>query len=270
MPAGKLALGSAETVYFDEYNPTVLRPIERSIGRATLKLKSFQGFDLWHLYEITFLDADGIPKVCCGTLRIDASSTRIIESKSLKLYILSLTMTKFKDLKELAAVISSDLEKELLSSVEVKLWDLEDCPFTPQRSDFRLIDNTDCLIKGYDYDDSLLQFGGDDKVEEHLRSNVLRTLCPVTGQPDHAEVFIEYKGRRINSDSLFAYLVSLRSHRGFHEQCCELIFSDIMQTLSPDELTVGCAFTRRGGSDITPVRTSLKQQVRELPRTLRQ
>lgn len=269
MPAGKLSLGSANTVYFEEYNPTVLRPIERTMGRAPLKLKSFKGFDLWHLYEITFLDLNGIPRVCCGTIKVDAKSPRIIESKSLKLYILSLTMTKFKDLAELTAVITSDLEKELQSKPLVKLLDLEDCPFTPQKPNYSLIDHAELKIKSYDYDDTLLKFGGDDFVEENLRSNVLRTLCPVTGQPDHAEVFIHYKGQRIDRAGLFAYLISLRSHKGFHEQCCELIFSDILELLKPNELTVACAFTRRGGIDITPVRSTLID-VQEFPRTLRQ
>lgn len=270
MPAGKLSLGANSTTYFDEYNPSVLRPIERSLGRAVLKRKSFNGFDLWHLYEITFLNKLGIPKVCCGTIKIDAKSQYIVESKSLKLYLLSFTMTKFKDLAEVCAVITSDLERELKIRPEVKLWDLEDCPFIPQKNDGVLIDTETPPRIVYSCDDTLLVPSAEGMtVRETLRSNILRTLCPVTSQPDHAEVTISYAGKKIDHAGLFAYLISLRSHQGFHEQCCELIFSDIMERLHPEELTVCCSFTRRGGIDITPIRSTLSK-VCEIPRTLRQ
>ena len=270
MPAGKLSLGTNTTTYFDEYNPSVLRPIERSLGRAILKLKSFNGFDLWHCYEITFLNNQGIPKVCCGTIKVDAKSEYIVESKSLKLYLLSFTMTKFKDLAEVCAVITSDLERELKIRPEVKLWDLEDCPFIPSKNEGILIDREIPQRLVYNCDQTLLIPSEEDvTVRETLRSNILRTLCPVTSQPDHAEVTISYAGKKINRAGLFAYLISLRSHQGFHEQCCELIFSDIMEKLHPNELTVCCSFTRRGGIDITPVRSTLSK-VYEIPRTLRQ
>ena len=270
MPVGNLSLGASATVYFEEYNPEVLRPIERSIGRSALKKTDFQGFDLWHCYEITFLDLDGKPRACCGTIKVDAKSPCIIESKSLKLYLLSFTMTKFRDLDEIQRIITADLERELKSRPEVKIYDLEDCPFTlSDRSAGVLIDNEPIANPGYDYDDSLLKNDSDEIVTEDLRSNVLRTLCPVTSQPDHAEVTIRYKGKHISHSGLLAYLISLRTHQGFHEQCCELIFSDILQKLKPEELTVGCAFTRRGGIDITPIRSTQKD-VCEMARTIRQ
>lgn len=270
MPVGNLSLGSSATVYFEEYNPEILRPIERSIGRASLSKAQFKGFDLWHCYEITFLDLNGIPKACCGTIRVDASSPCIIESKSLKLYLLSFTMTKFKDLTEVQDLITSDLERELKSRPEVRLYDLEDCPFKlSDRSYGLLIDSEPLSRISYNYDASLLKNSDDRTVEETLRSNILRTLCPVTSQPDHAEVIIKYRGPKIDHAGLLAYLISLRTHQGFHEQCCELIFSDILQKLTPLDLTVACAFTRRGGIDITPVR-STAGDVCEIARTIRQ
>ncbi len=270
MPVGNLSLGSQATVYFEEYNPEVLRPIERSIGRASLAKTNFQGFDLWHCYEITYLDINGIPKACCGTIKVDASSPCIIESKSLKLYLLSFTMTKFRDLAEVQSIITKDLERELKSHPEVKLYDLEQCPFVlSDRSIASIIDNEPLTKVSYNYDASLLKSDDENIVEETLRSNILRTLCPVTSQPDHAEVIIKYKGSHMSHAGLLAYLISLRTHQGFHEQCCELIFSDILQRLAPLELTVACAFTRRGGIDITPIR-STKSDVREIARTIRQ
>lgn len=270
MPVGNLSLGSLATIYFEEYNPEVLRPIERSIGRASLSKTNFQGFDLWHCYEITFLDLNGIPKACCGTIKVDASSPCIIESKSLKLYLLSFTMTKFRDLNEVQNLITKDLERELKSRPVVQLYDLEDCPFVlSDRTHGILIDNTPLSKVSYSYDATLLTTDESKIVEETLRSNILRTLCPVTSQPDHAEVIVNYKGPKINHAGLLAYLISLRTHQGFHEQCCELIFSDILQKTSPLELNVACAFTRRGGIDITPVR-STKADVCEIARTIRQ
>ncbi|MDY6321884.1 MAG: NADPH-dependent 7-cyano-7-deazaguanine reductase QueF [Succinivibrio sp.] len=253
MPSGNLPLGSV-SVYADEYNPKVLCPIERSIGRAQLRYKSFRGFDLWRLYEITCLDTRGIPQVYCATLKVDASSPRIIESKSLKLYTLSFTMTKFSGPDEMAAIMRRDLSKELESEVEVQIWPVEQCPFTPAEKPGILIDNETPSGITYDYRPELLACEDEEETEELLRSDVLRTLCPVTSQPDHAEIFIRYRGRRISRPGLLAYLISLRTHKGFHEQCCELIYSDIKTLLKPERLCVCCNFTRRGGIDINPLR----------------
>lgn len=269
MPAGKLSLGSSSTVYFEEYNPKVLRPIERALGRTALKQRAFQGFDLWRVYELTYLNPQGIPKICCATIKVDAQSPRIIESKSLKLYLLSFTMTKFRSMDEVATIITGDLEKELDAKIEVKVYSLEDCPFAIHQLPGILIDNETVLKPTYTYDDSLLIAGNAETCEETLRSNILRTLCPVTGQPDHAEVSIWYRGRAISHAGLLAYLISLRTHRGFHEQCCELIFSDIMTRLQPEALRVTCNFTRRGGIDINPTRTFNGEPL-EPSRTIRQ
>ncbi|MGN0908230.1 MAG: NADPH-dependent 7-cyano-7-deazaguanine reductase QueF, partial [Succinivibrio sp.] len=262
-----LQLGAASTSYSDEYDPSLLRPIERSLGRATLRMREFKGFDLWRMYEITCLDRRGVPMALCGTLRVDASSPRIIESKSLKLYLLSFTMTRFASKEEVASVIAHDLFAELKSQVEVEIFTDEECPFVPERKEGILIDGLDPGEAGFSYNPSLLRTEAGD-ASETLRSNILRTLCPVTGQPDHAEVFISYEGPKISREGLLAYLISLRTHRGFHEQCCELIYSDIMTRLAPSSLCVRCAFTRRGGIDINPVRTSGPEA--KAPRSLRQ
>lgn len=254
MPQGKLDLGASRTNYFEEYNPSVLRPIERALGRAELKLMSFKGYDLWRVYELTWLNLQGIPQAGCATITVDAACPRIIESKSLKLYLLSFTMTKFKDLDEVQNLIAHDLTHELGDGVRVRVYPVENAPFAPSKLQGTLIDDLTPSAVTYDCDDALLTFASDDIVEETLRSNLLRTLCPVTGQPDHAEVTVRYRGRAISHEGLLAYLISLRSHKGFHEQCCELIFSDIMSRLQPQMLSVTCNFTRRGGIDINPVR----------------
>ncbi len=267
MAGKKLQLGAGTTSYSDEYDPSLLRPIERALGRAPLRMREFRGFDLWRMYEITCLDRRGVPHSLCGTLRIDAASPRIIESKSLKLYLLSLTMTRFASRDEVARVIAHDLRRELKHEAEVEIFEDEECPFTPEPKEGILIDSEEPSGISYAYSPDFLKADGG-KVRESLRSDILRTLCPVTGQPDHAEVFISYEGERISHSGLLAYLISLRSHRGFHEQCCELIYSDIMARLRPQSLVVRCAFTRRGGIDINPVRTSGPEAL--APRTLRQ
>lgn len=249
-----LVLGK-HTRYYEEYSPSLLQPILRSQGRQSLKLNKFQGFDLWRIYELTYLDSLGIPRTCWGCIKVDAQSDFIVESKSLKLYLGSFTMTKFGSLDEIEKIIKLDLDEVLKTSVSVKLYELETCAFPLSAPEGTLIDK-DAVVENisFDYNPSLLKFDGNDKVEEILRSNILRTLCPVTSQPDHASVIISYQGRKIDRNSLFAYLCSLRRHQGFHEQCAELIFSDIKTILKPRNLTVMACFTRRGGIDINPFR----------------
>ena len=103
-----------------------------------------------------------------------------------------------------------------------------------------------------------------------LRTNLLRTLCPVTGQPDHASLQIHYQGVQINHQELFAYLMSLRLHQGFHEQCVELIYNDLKGRLKLDKLEVTALFTRRGGIDINPIRSDFSIDENAVIRTLRQ
>lgn len=266
-------------IYYDQYNPHILHPIKRSVGRAGLKLKNFEGFDLWRLYELTFLNRKGFPEAVCASVKVPASSPYIIESKSMKLYAGSFTMTRFRDKAEVEAVMRHDLGKALdCDPPEVRLFSLEECPFPPKTMPGELIDLEDGPESPeFCYNPHMLKFADEDKnskdnqefCEETLRSNLLRTLCPLTSQPDHACISIHYQGRRIDRASLFYYLVSLRTHKGFHEQCCEMIFNDIKTLLKPAELTVLACFTRRGGIDISPLRTDCHEFFNP-QRTLRQ
>lgn len=244
------------TPWYFEYSPSLLQAIPRALGRQSLKLKNYKGYDLWRLYEITYLNEKGIPKTAWGKIIVDSSSEFIVESKSLKLYIGSFTMTRFGSLKEVEDIIALDLSNILKSKVKVMLYDLETCIFPIVTPTGVLIDNEVQISNiSFKEDESLLKYDSKDIVDETLRSNVLRTLCPVTSQPDHASVIIHYKGRKIDRDSLFAYLCSLRTHQGFHEQCVELIYSDIKTLLKPTKLSVLACFTRRGGIDINPMRS---------------
>ena len=92
-------------------------------------------------------------------------------------------------------------------------------------------------------------------VEEVLTSNLLRSNCPVTGQPDWASIQIHYVGPAINEEGLLRYLISFRQHQEFHEHCVEKIFCDIKSMCKPSKLSVYARYTRRGGIDINPFRT---------------
>lgn len=269
MASKTLQLGRPVT-YCEEYSPKLLRTVDRAIGRATLSCKNFTGFDLWRLYELTFLLPNGAPKIACGTLKVPADSTCIVESKSLKLYLTSFSQTKFVDIDEVQRLITRDLNEITSSEVEVLLYDLEYCPFVPERMEGTLIDDPTVSCGTFRYNPKLLEYAPNhDLVSETLRSNCLRTLCPVTGQPDYASVSITYQGRQLSRRSLWLYLCSLRRHAGFHEQCVEMIYSDIREMLKPEQLTVYACFSRRGGIDISPLRSNIVTN-RLPPRLLRQ
>lgn len=263
MENSPLVLGK-NTTYDNEYAPSRLHRIERALGRSAIKhLKSFYGMDVWRLYEMTYLNLNGLPKVCMGIMKVPASSRYIVESKSLKLYELSFTMTKFESIRDVETVFARDLSKLLDCEVEVKLFEVKNKEFGFENPKGICLEEQDFAkkmsFKNYEYSPKVLKTAeGQKTVSKTYYTNLFRSLCPVTSQPDHATVVIDYKGMTPDEESLLNYLVSLRNHQGFHEQCVELIFSDIMHALEPAELTVSAFFTRRGGIDINPVRTTSK------------
>ena len=96
----------------------------------------------------------------------------------------------------------------------------------------------------------------EDAEDETLVSHLFRSNCPVTGQPDWASVQVRYRGPRVDQAGLLRYLVSFRIHNGFHEQCVERIFLDLLENCRPDALSVYARYTRRGGIDINPWRAT--------------
>ncbi len=262
------------SVFRDEYDPKLLDPISRSLARASFKIPTDRGFDLWRFYEITYLNRLSIPQTATGFMKLDAASPYIVESKSLKLYIGSFTQTKFESLLEVQEVMAHDLRLAVKSEVTVKLCPLEESAecLAPQPLQGTLID----AASGFALEDmsevkpALLVKSDGPRVEETLRSNVLRTLCPVTSQPDHAQVQIRYQGVQVNHLDLLRYLISFRKHQGFHEQCCEQIYHDLKTGLKLDKVEVMTLFTRRGGIDINPVRSDFELDKIALPRTCRQ
>ena len=260
------------TEYIDTYSPQLLTPIPRSLGRDVVGVHDFRGTDVWRLYEITWINANGMPVAAAGEIHVPAMSPCIVESKSLKLYIGSLTQTVIGSVDEAAALIARDVSACVGAEVSVHIDPLSVWAHPVEKvSGLLLEDEADDLVCSvYEPDASLLKLAGDEIVEETLSSNLLRSRCPVTGQPDHASLMISYRGRRIDRRALLAYIVSYRRHQGFHEQCAEQIFTDLMTRLAPESLSVFACFTRRGGIDISPFRSTDADLPAHIIRTPRQ
>lgn len=242
--------------YPRHYDPTLLYPIERALGRRELGIAAdalpFAGVDRWHAYELGWLDARGKPVAATATIEVPAESPRLIESKSLKLYLNSFNATRFEDREAVRARIAQDLSAAAGAPVEVA-FGLP--PFAADGA--TLIDALDVDITRYGPPDAtLLQADEGDVVEETLASDLLKSNCPVTGQPDWARVVIAYRGPRLDRAGLLRYLVSFREHCEFHEQCAERIFTDLMRIARPHWLSVEARYTRRGGLDINPWRAT--------------
>ena len=126
------------------------------------------------------------------------------------------------------------------------------------------IDDCDVQITQYSPDVNLLAADDSIQVTEQLYSHILKSNCPVTGQPDWASISVDYKGAKISQAALLRYLVSYREHGDFHEQCVENIFMDVWQQCKPEKLTVYARYIRRGGLDINPFRSSVVAQADNL------
>jgi 7-cyano-7-deazaguanine reductase len=247
------------------YDPSQLFCVPRKDARKTLGITAplpFSGVDIWNAYELSWLDGKGKPRVAAGEILFPCTSENIIESKSLKLYLNSFNFTRFESSEKVKETIIRDLSREAVADVSVTLFmpdvfaglDIK----APRGTCIDAMDIKD-EIDTYELTPSYLKIGSG-KVEETLFSNLLRTNCPVTGQPDWATVMIHYRGNAMDHQGLLLYIISLRQHEGFHENCVELIFMDILNRCAPDFLSVQARFTRRGGLDINPCRSTSEKR----------
>ncbi len=257
--------------YKDFYDNSLLFPIKRSLNRNKIIIQSelpFNGYDLWNCYELSWLNLKGKPEVRILHFVISANSEYLIESKSIKLYLNSFNNTKFTNEIQVFDLITKDLSSVSGLSVEVSMHPLDYYQKQPlSLFEGILLDEIDVEIFDYEVNSDLLKIdfnATDNVIEETLYSNLLKSNCLVTNQPDWASVQIKYKGRKINHASLLKYLISYRNHNGFHEDCIEHIFIDILENCKPQELTIYAKYTRRGGVDINPFRTNLKLQNTEI------
>ena len=283
-------LGQA-SAYADQYDASLLFPIARATKRAEIGISAaaaapFFGADLWTAFELSWLNARGKPQLALAHFTVPCETTNIIESKSLKLYLNSFNNTRFADTDAVKACLRADLSEAVWRKADAEVGD---APSTPATIGVRLVlpevfdrepiyeldglslDRLDVECTHFTPAPALLHADqAEPAVSEVLTSNLLKSNCLVTGQPDWASVQISYTGAPIDQESLLQYLVSFRNHNEFHEQCVERIFMDIWSRCKPLKLAVYARYTRRGGLDINPFRTSYPQALPANTRTARQ
>ncbi len=265
-----LTLGK-EVAYGHQYDSKLLVGIPRNLGRDAINLPvdlPFKGFDIWNCYELSWLNNKGKPSAKILQFIVSAESECIIESKSVKLYLNSLNGSRFNNDQEVHNIIQKDLSNVAKSEVIVIMSNLEEVCSEMRIFDGVNIDGLDVNIIDYEVNaDLLATLNGGKIVTETLYSNLLKSNCLITNQPDWASVQIKYSGRQIDHESLLRYIVSFRHHNGFHEQCVERMFNDIMQQCSPEKLNIHAKYTRRGGIDISPYRSNLSFKVSDISKT---
>jgi 7-cyano-7-deazaguanine reductase len=262
------------TAYADRYDPSLLFPIPRADKRAEIdvaELLPFHGVDIWNAYELSWLDLLGKPVVALAEFRVPATSPNIIESKSFKLYLNGFAQERIADPAALTTTLMHDLSATAGAVVSVQLSEASATAHSVIDLDGYLLDNQSIEIDHYGPPQAAFLIADNTAiaVEETLVSHLLRSNCPVTGQPDWGSVQIAYRGAPIEHAGLLRYLVSFRNHNEFHEQCVERIFVDLMQRCAPQQLSVYARYTRRGGLDINPFRSSFPATPGN-PRTARQ
>tara|TARA_R110002050_G_scaffold147620_5_gene273510 strand:+ start:547 stop:1407 length:861 start_codon:yes stop_codon:yes gene_type:complete len=274
-----LTLGKT-TEYCSEYNPNLLQAVPRSLNRNDLSLTGntlpFIGEDVWYGYELSWLNNHGKPVVALAEFRFACSSPNLVESKSFKLYLNSFNQSKFDSFAAVEEILVKDLSAVAGIKAQVTLFTVDQCPalsIKPTAEQTTCIDDEDIIVDNYHYSAEILSNAQNNLattiVNENLVSHLLKSNCLITNQPDWASVYISYKGQAIAHNVLLQYLISFRQHNEFHEQCVERIFCDLQQYCQLEELTVFARYTRRGGLDINPFRST---HIRYAPnaRTLRQ
>ncbi|TAN26088.1 MAG: NADPH-dependent 7-cyano-7-deazaguanine reductase QueF [Castellaniella sp.] len=258
----------------DHYDPTLLFPIERALTRASLgPLQATHGADIWNAYELSWLDKNGKPVVAMGRFTVPMDTPRLIESKSLKLYLNSFNEERFEYADIVRQRLYTDLSRACGKPVHIEILSVRpafELSCAPLQG--TCIDDQDvaCEPATAPHPEFLKQTQPAPFMRETLVSELLKSNCPVTGQPDWASLQIRYAGPRIDRAGLLQYIVSLRRHQEFHELCVEKIYGEILQRCAPEQLMVYARYTRRGGLDINPWRANFDPGDVGQTRTLRQ
>ena len=267
--------------YADQYDASLLYPLPRAAQRAEIGITgqpTFLGADVWTAYELSWLNLRGKPQVAMARFIVPCESSHLVESKSLKLYLNSMNNTRFASADEVKKTLQHDLSAAVWhggvvqSSVGVQLLLPEQFGAEKiQELQGVNLDRLDLDCTHYQPAPELLTAAqGEQPVTETLISHLLKSNCLVTGQPDWGSVSISYSGPQIEQAGLLQYIVSFRNHNEFHEHCVERIYMDIMQRCQPTKLCVHARYTRRGGVDINPWRSSHPQAMPPQIRTARQ
>ena len=257
-----------ESTYATQYCPDLLFPLERAPKRAELGIGEplpFSGSDLWSAPELSWLTENGRPQVMIGLFTLPADSPCIIESKSLKLYLNSFNQSRFGSATAVQERLQQDLAAAAGAPVTVRLVPLSEwLGQSQQLPPGECIDHQQISVDTYTLKPGLLRADPNLRISETLYSDLLKSDCPVTGQPDWGTIVIEYRGARIDRAGLLRYVCSFRQHQEFHEQCVERIFMDIKRQCQPDRLTVYARYLRRGGLDINPWRTDCGRRAQNI------
>ena len=273
-------LGKA-SAYADQYDAALLFPIPRATKRAEIGIAAtpiFLGADLWTAFELSWLNQRGKPQVALAHITVPCETPNIVESKSFKLYLNSFNNTHFANAEAVQACIRADISAaawrgaEHPGTVGVKLLLPEQFDREPVHElDGLNLDRLDIECTQYQPAPERLSANfAEPPVSEVLVSHLLKSNCLVTGQPDWGSLRIAYSGPQIDQEGLLQYIVSLRNHNEFHEQCVERIFMDLWARCKPVKLEVYARYTRRGGLDINPWRTSHPKAPPPNVRTARQ
>ena len=274
------------SAYIDQYDATLLFPIPRAGKRAEIGLAGaapFFGADMWTAFELSWLNLRGKPQVALVHFTVPCESLNIVESKSFKLYLNSFNNTRFADADAVKARLRADITEAVWrntagepvvapATIGVTVVGTDQFDREPVHElDGLNLDRLDIECTQYTPAPELLTVTPNEQpVSEVFVSNLLKSNCLVTGQPDWGSVQISYSGDQIEQGGLLQYIVSYRNHNEFHEQCVERIFMDIWTRCKPTRLTVYARYTRRGGLDINPFRTSHPQALPRNVRTARQ
>lgn len=250
-----------KVAYNPHYDADILFPIPRLGKRLEIGIEGalpFQGVDVWNHYEVSWLNPKGKPMVALVELTYPCTSDAIIESKSMKLYFNSFNNTTCQDANAVKTTIERDISCRIGAPVIVHVTELCHAQASLLNAEMKgqCLDELDIDCSIYTVHPHYL-LTTTQKVEETLYSNLLKSNCLVTHQPDWGSVQIDYQGHQIDHEGLLKYLVSFRNHNEFHEQCIERIFMDIMRQCAPEKLAVCGRYTRRGGLDINVYRSTL-------------
>lgn len=256
-----LGLGKHQD-YQDHYNPELLQPIARQACRQHLPINQFNGVDVWTAYELSWLDKQGKPCVAMAEFSIPATSPNIIESKSFKYYLNSFNQTMIER-DDLIATLKRDLSAAAGSEISLTVTSLNDYQQAPMMlDDFTCVDELALERPIYSPDAGLLTARPQGEYQTvNFCSHLLKSNCPVTGQPDWASVWVSAQSTTLSAADFLAYIVSYRNHQDFHENCVEQMYCDIQAACKPRSLWVYARYTRRGGLDINPFRSSKEQPV---------
>lgn len=255
IPLGK------SNIYTDKYDPSLLFAICRDGNRISIGIDvkdlPFRGVDIWNGFDFTWLDANHIPQFGVLTIFVPSESSNLIESKSLKLYLFSFANTVFNSRVQIVQTLEQDLTAVAGQHVSVAL-ETNPASFAATLGGFvgESLDKLDIISTEKSVNPELLKINPAVIVQEQLCSDLLKSNCLVTGNPDWGSVRITYTGPKIDHESLLQYIISYRNHQGFHEQCIEHIYVDILNLCKPTKLVVEGRYTRRGGLDINPIRTN--------------